>query len=96
MKFNMLLFSQLVKEPPDDKKWKHLVYKSASLLQYITMFFVVITTINLLFFRRNCDFSFWVPIAWYFAPLIFYYAMIYIAPAIFMLIIGILIYKLFR
>ena len=99
MKFNFLLFSQIIKRPEPEKRWPTLVYKTAFYMQFVTTFFAISSAINLIILYVSSsiiDYQFLVPILWYFAPLIFYFLILYIAPIAFLFIIGLILFKLFR
>ena len=99
MKPRILLFSHLIDEPTEDKKWKSFVYKAACFSQYITAFFAVISFMSVvmqIMNKRIIDYQIFVPVLWYFAPFILYFIMLYVAPAIFAFVVGVLLFRLFK
>jgi hypothetical protein len=99
MKFNILLFSRIVKEPTSNKRWPIIVYKTMCFIQYITTFFAIASFVNIIISYFNdkqfCD-HIWVPFLWYLSPFAFYYIILYFLPLAFVFILGIIIFKILK
>ena len=99
MKLKIFLFSRLIDEPNADQKWKSFVYKAAFFSQYITTFLSAIALVHAImqtWSKRTFDYQFIVAVLWYFAPFMLYFLMLYIAPAVFTFVLGLLLFRLFK
>jgi len=98
MKNIIFLFSFLIKEPPNNGKWKHFAYKAACISQYLTAFFTFISLVQAIHLTKSngvFDPQFITAIIWYFAPFIFYFTIVYFAPIVFAIIVCMMLFHIF-